>query len=205
MTHINSETKNFVSGSSGVIELDMYSNDYHQIWEVRSSCSSVQLLSTTFSTEANFDWLRVDDIGEPGGSAVSTSFACYSGYAVEVNQHVGSTFTVTFTSDATENAAGFRFEWSCYSDSSSAMPYNKPQDLIVCSVDYNVTQSSTQPTLLITNSTDYASSSVVTKEVYIQTGNFYTHFLTQIQPGGSVRNSIFYNPNLPNFLQEPVV
>ena len=91
-----------MTGTSGVIELNNYENDHDQVWVVHSECESVHITSTQFATEGCCDHLTIDD-------------ELYSGTG-EISQIVGSSFTVSFSSDYSVTNTGFTLLWSCYDD-----------------------------------------------------------------------------------------
>ena len=76
-----------------------YDNYEHVTWNVTTTCNKVQIQSDIFETESCCDFVTID-------------LTRYSGSA-QVNQIVGSNFTVQFTSDSGYTGTGFLLKWAC--------------------------------------------------------------------------------------------
>ena len=92
------------SGTSGSIGLFEYENNHRQEWNINSECEQVKIISTHFQTERPY--------------VVTIEGMRYSGNGTVVNQIVGGSFSVIFTSDRmvqhlTTSELGFVLEWSC--------------------------------------------------------------------------------------------
>ena len=85
--------------TSGSIEHLDYKANENFIWKVIPPCSEVHVLSTTFQTEADYDFVFVGEIS-------------YTGLTT-IDQIVTGPFDVKFTSDESQQMNGFQITWEC--------------------------------------------------------------------------------------------
>ena len=90
-----------LGGTNGIIELLEYENDHNQEWRVESECDQVHIVSNLFHTEGVFDHVTIEGVE-------------YSGEFVEIDQIVGTAFSVVFSSDGSITHTGFSLAWSCH-------------------------------------------------------------------------------------------
>jgi len=105
-------------GKTGTIELKPYKNDHDVVWMVESECDRVRIVSTYFDTQHWYDYVTIDTQEYHGDGDYSGDDQLTSG-AVEIDQVVGPSFHVRFTSDGSVTSTGFSLFWSC-----QEVPYN---------------------------------------------------------------------------------
>jgi hypothetical protein len=95
------------TGSSGSISYPFgdgeYANNENNVWRINANCATVNVVATSFNTEAGYDYVIIDGHSFAGLNSV-------------ISLHLGNTFDVTFTSDGSVTRSGFDINWYCVTD-----------------------------------------------------------------------------------------